>query len=180
VRKPLTEALAEWAGRPGLTIGHRPPTEARHDDPLRLRVLLVEDPLAMVAAVAVKWKLPRESSWSTVRAEGPRRDYALSVPLSAVGESPGTLSYYIEILDEKDNVLMRRGAPGEPFVLPLTAERARTPQSDSSPRPWYKRWWVWTVAGVLVAGATTAVVVSTARPDSTQVELGWEVKGAQP
>jgi hypothetical protein len=29
------------------------------------------------------------------------------------------------------------------------------------PRPWYSRWWVWTAAGVVVAGTVTAVLLST-------------------
>lgn len=183
VRKPLTEVLADWAGRPGLSVGHRTPQAAPHDQPLRLQVLVVEDPLTMVAAAAVSWKLPGGSSWSTLRAEGRKRDYTLLVPLPVEGARPGTLSYYVELLDENNNVLLRKGDPGSPLEVRLTGAAAPGPAapgpSPPASTPWYKRWWVWTIAGVLVAGATTAAVVVTTRPDSTQIELGWEVKGAQ-
>ena len=28
-------------------------------------------------------------------------------------------------------------------------------------KPWYSRWWVWTAAGVVVAGTVTAIVLTT-------------------
>jgi hypothetical protein len=40
-------------------------------------------------------------------------------------------------------------------------------QPSPSPRPWYRRWWVWTLAGVVVAGAvgvTLAVTRDTSQP----------------
>jgi hypothetical protein len=30
-----------------------------------------------------------------------------------------------------------------------------------APQPWYSRWWVWTIAGVAVAGSVTAAVLAT-------------------
>lgn len=35
----------------------------------------------------------------------------------------------------------------------------------AAPRPWYTRWWVWTAAGVVVAGAVTAAVLATRPSD---------------
>lgn len=33
------------------------------------------------------------------------------------------------------------------------------------PRPWFQKWWVWTIAGAVVAGGTTAAIIAT-RPAS--------------
>lgn len=39
---------------------------------------------------------------------------------------------------------------------------APVPQRETS-EPWYKKWWVWTIAGVVVAGAATATAVMVTR-----------------
>lgn len=41
---------------------------------------------------------------------------------------------------------------------------------EEAPDPWYRKWWVWTVVGVVVAGgATAAVVASQSTPDNGTV-----------
>jgi hypothetical protein len=42
---------------------------------------------------------------------------------------------------------------------------AFTPPPPNAARPWYTRWWVWTAAGVVVAGAVTAAVLATRPSD---------------
>jgi hypothetical protein len=48
------------------------------------------------------------------------------------------------------------------FAPPPPAPRLRT--------PWYARWWVWTIAGVVVAGSVTAAVLAT-RPRGTDADI---------
>jgi hypothetical protein len=38
-------------------------------------------------------------------------------------------------------------------------------------RPWYRRWWVWTLAGAVVLGGTTTAVVLTTRDRKTNYDL---------
>jgi hypothetical protein len=72
--------------------------------------------------------------------------------------------------------LLRQG-PLEVTLEAPPAERAPTTvRREPAATPWYKRWWVWTIAGVVVAGATAAAVASTAGPDASKLSLGWEVK----
>jgi hypothetical protein len=53
-------------------------------------------------------------------------------------------------------------SPGDEAVASaverMVASFAPLPPPDS---PWYKRWWVWTAAGVVVAGTVTAILVTT-------------------
>jgi tetratricopeptide (TPR) repeat protein len=45
---------------------------------------------------------------------------------------------------------------------PLAAAITKTPQPHpSSTQPIYKKWWLWTIVGAVVVGATTAAVVAT-------------------
>ena len=56
----------------------------------------------------------------------------------------------------------------EPFVGP--APRPAGPDGGPAPKPWFKRAWIWVVAGTLVAGAiTTGVVLGTRDPASSVV-----------
>jgi hypothetical protein len=41
-----------------------------------------------------------------------------------------------------------------------------------APRPWYSRWWVWTAAGTVVAGAVTAVLLATR---DSEPEPDWTI-----
>lgn len=50
----------------------------------------------------------------------------------------------------------------------LTASPRSDGNAEASPPPWYRRWWVWAVAGgVIVAGATAATVHATQPPAPT-------------
>jgi tetratricopeptide (TPR) repeat protein len=53
--------------------------------------------------------------------------------------------------------LLPQAAPAPLTVAAVPA--APTPTTDETPRPWYKRWYVWTAVGLLVAGGVAAGVV---------------------
>jgi len=46
------------------------------------------------------------------------------------------------------------------------------PRGTSAPG-WYTRWWVWVIAGAVVAGTVTAAVVAT-RPSGQRVDWSWK------
>jgi tetratricopeptide (TPR) repeat protein len=66
---------------------------------------------------------------------------------------------------------------------PATATRLRAPPVTEAPRshdtpapgpthsPFYKRWWFWTIVGVVVAGATTATVIAL-QPTDVEAPVG--------
>jgi hypothetical protein len=41
---------------------------------------------------------------------------------------------------------------------------AFSPPPPVATKPWYRRWWVWTAAGAVVAGSTVAIVLATRSP----------------
>ncbi len=51
----------------------------------------------------------------------------------------------------------------------LTLGLSRTPIEVVEERPWYRRWWVWTILGVVVVGAGTATAVALTSDDSESV-----------
>ena len=55
-------------------------------------------------------------------------------------------------------------APASRTVAPVWVDRA--PPAPARPAPWYRRWWVWAIAGAVVVGAgVTAGVVASARTE---------------
>jgi hypothetical protein len=189
IRAPLVKAQEDWAGRPGLTAVHRPPEEAAADQQLVLRTRVVEDPLKMVKAARVTYQLPGSATRSAIKigASG-EPEIVAGLPLPALKAKPGVLRYHIDLLDQKDNIVWRAGSPDSQHRITLTSDRAAAGMTESAEKgtpvtsapttstAWYKRWWVWAIAGAVVAGTATAVVVTTASPDRSTVGLGWEVK----
>jgi hypothetical protein len=177
IRAPLAAVLADWAGRPGLTAAHRPPAGVSDNDPLVLKVTVIEDPLKMVHAARVTYQLPGKKTSSSVKVEGRGPDLVAAIPLPALNVQPGELSYRMELLDRSGNILFSKGTPAAPLTVVVTARTAGAAPAgaEAAGTPWYKRWWVWTIAGAVVAGAATAVVVTSATPDASKVALEWEV-----
>jgi hypothetical protein len=108
IRKLLTQTLATWAGRPGLTVVHRPPAGAALGRELELVVKVIEDPEQMVFRLRVSYRLPGSESARQVETRESRRDNVLAIPLGKLG-TPGDLRYTVEVLDQNGNVLVRLG-----------------------------------------------------------------------
>ncbi len=43
---------------------------------------------------------------------------------------------------------------------------------EERPARWYQKWWVWTVAGVVLAGGVTATVLATRSGGTPQIGSG--------
>lgn len=173
VRAPLITARSDRAGRPGIVAVHRPPTSARYDEQLVLRIQVIEDPLDMVKGASVHYRLPGRGKPSTLGVGGDEKELVLALPLTVLGAHAGTLTYDINLLDVYNNVVWSKRAVDVQLVgdaPPVAA--AVTAESGS---PWYTRWWVWTIAGVVVAGAATAAIVVATQPNESDVAMSWEV-----
>lgn len=98
--------------------------------------------------------------------------YTAAVPQDQVSE-PG-LEYYIQASDEAGNMVMRGfsfsplmaivelGAPGmeeaEKGLAAASPEEGPFKLATEEPptKPWYKKWWVWTLVGAVVIGGAAA------------------------
>lgn len=75
------------------------------------------------------------------------------------------LEYYIEIYAPGGTLLAVAGKKDSPLsvalALPGAPEEAGNDGEDMmvAGSPWYKKWWVWTIVGVVVAGAVTGGVI---------------------
>jgi len=172
---PFARVRAGWGRRPGLTISHVAPREARCDQPLALRMTIVADELRLVRTARVVYSLP--GGLEERRELVPRGDtVVLDITPPSGGAAPGTLRYRLELLDKHGNVLTAAGTSTAPLTLHLPATDAPRPMVRGT--PWYRRWWVWTIAGVIVGGATAAAVIASRKSseDLSDVHVAWSVK----
>lgn len=72
------------------------------------------------------------------------------------------LEYYVQANDSDGLALARVGSPQAPSSLVINRQLIKAPDTkEVEPAPWYGKWWVWVIAGgvVAAAGATTFALV---------------------
>jgi hypothetical protein len=139
----------------------------------------LEDPDGWVAVVELyvrAFEQPYRKE-STVLKDGV---FSATLPTAALlqGASSAKLGYYLIGRNASGSPILSRGSADAPISVILTELvtpadlraleaplNGPTTPSSTAPTavasPWYARWWVWTVMGVLVVGgATTAIVLT--------------------
>jgi hypothetical protein len=174
IQVPLSQAQQDLAGKPGLTVALTGPASSPWDKPLHLVVRVVSDPLRMVHAARVVYSLPHQGTESTLKVRANDGDLVFRKVLPSRGMRAGVLRVRVETLDRVGNVLWQSS---EPLAVQLTGPRASAARAVDPPRPWYQEWWIWTLAGVVVTGATVGAIAATSSSGSTgDVRFGWSVQ----
>jgi len=120
-------------------------------------VATVTDEESGVAAVRLFFRSKGERSYreiNMIKEEGDQ--YHALLPGDAV-QSPG-IEYYLESEDRAGNRVQTLRSP-DFAPISVSVEHPLTPweRFQADDRPWYKKPWVWTVAGVLVLGAAASM-----------------------
>jgi tetratricopeptide (TPR) repeat protein len=124
-----------------VTIEHRSPAQQDHDTPLELTATLV-DPDRRSAGLVLAWRAGSRGLFHRVDTQNRGGTYSATVPAGDV--RPPAVEYYLEAVDQNHIAVAARGDAFAPLrvVVPET-------QSPSI----FTRWWFWTGAGVVLAGA---------------------------
>lgn len=69
--------------------------------------------------------------------------FVIFLPIPTAAEQPGSMDHHIQIAGET------------PLVLPPQEEEKLLEPVIS--KPWYKKWWVWTIAGGVAGGTAVAL-----------------------
>ena len=146
----------ESEGRPGwvppeqllrpATLDHDLPAEAPGGESLDLAVRL-DDPDNRVRSVVLAYRPADETGFVRVDAARTSQGFAATIPGDQI--APPVVEYYFEALDERGNVVGRRGDERIPMRIPVPGE--------DEGGVWTK-WWFWTLIGVGVA-ASVAIPV---------------------
>jgi hypothetical protein len=156
IRGPFAQALASSRARARLAFTHRAPERGRCDQPLHFVVELQTNPLQLAHGVRLVYWLPGATEASELWTAARRGNIVVTVPLQTVSARPGSLRYRLELLDEAENILQRRGTAEAPLTLALVA-RPRKPQPPPSGPS--SRTIAWAGGGLSVALAATTVVL---------------------
>ncbi len=137
-----------------LTLAHVAVPSSRPSHPIELKVTLT-DPDHLAKKVVVRYRKKGDTSFSELIAMGENGLLASQIPGMFV-VSP-EIEYYIAAVDEAGKALTTAGTEDQPLVIAVRED----PKPGNTPI--YKRWWFWTIAGVVVIGtvATIAAVVAT-------------------
>jgi tetratricopeptide (TPR) repeat protein len=147
----FAEARRLATGQKALALLHVPPGAVPRGEAAPVPVSVEFDATEMVAALALYYRPAGRGAYSTVR--GPRDTRQLAVPAAFLQNLRGgaSVEYYVIALDARDGELVTAGSAAEPFVFQVAPSPVET--RDTTGPAWYRRWWVWGIAGTLAGGA---------------------------
>jgi tetratricopeptide (TPR) repeat protein len=156
------QARASAALRPTPTIDLSWSRDLTVEDRIPIAVEVVADPHRFLEKARVRFRTKGNPTWQEQMIELPEEGSVtrIELPPAAPGsEQTEAVELYAIAYDEKDNEVLVWGSEKRPREIGLQYE---------APDPWYGQWWVWVVAGAVVAaGAGTAVFVVTREPPDT-------------
>jgi hypothetical protein len=148
------EARRRAADRPALTIELGWPRDRSVSDPVPFTVEVLADRRRLLSSAAVIWRARGSGSYRRTRFDlgGARALRRVELPPAAPrSQRPLVLEFYLVAYDQRGNEVYRWHDAQRPRELALRF----------SPRqPWYKRWWVWGIAGAALAGAVGAATAA--------------------
>jgi hypothetical protein len=156
-------------------IQYEPPTRsAPTGQPLTIDATITDNAEVLEAILFYRSLGASEYASVPMDALGQHR-YRAIIPSAEVAE-PG-VEYYIQASDRAGNMVMRgfafspllvtvapvlpgqemEQAGGTPEIVPTESPTERLAmKTDAGAKPWYKKWWVWAVAGGVVVAAAAA------------------------
>ena len=155
--------LAERAGRE-LEITW--PRTTRVGQPIPIDLETVADPARVLHRLELFSRVRGETTWRVAELTLPPPGARTRIYLPAVAADDDTaLELYGVAADPDGNQTLAWAAPTRPRELPLRFD---------PPTPWYRRWWVWAIAGGAVAvGAGVTTYALTWSPSGS---VGGEVR----
>lgn len=167
-REALREALRV---NPRIVANAHPPRLARLVEQVRQHDVAARVPQADELASLSRRAGVARLLWLDVRPRGGRVALRLATHDLAHQSYAAT-----EQLVESAQVPKRTAALAS-WSFGTVALTGRLPAAPVTTHPWYRRWWVWTTAGVVIAAVATAAVVATAPHNGFTFHLG--TSGAQ-
>lgn len=136
------------------------PSRLMTGEELPIDVEVVADPKAFLKRAALFYRQRGAPRWESTRFElapaGTRHQINLPPVASDRAEA---LELHLTAFDDRGNAVLEWGSERRPRELVLSSE---------PPTPWYGKWWVWAVAGgVVAAGAAAAAVAVSNEPGPT-------------
>jgi len=124
--------------------------DLRVGDAIPVDVEVVADPKGFLRRATLFVRTRGESTWRASDLALPAAgEYRRVVLPPIAGSSASAVELYLRAYDEAGNEVLDWASPERPREVPLRWD---------PPSPWYRKWWVWAIAGTVVAGVTGVVV----------------------
>lgn len=180
VRKPFDQLVKQNPKR--LEVRSLPPPHAQLGKPLVMTFDVVSDQVGLAKAIKVWYRRGEAGAYSTIRGalqgEGEHR-VRIPAPAWEAASDADTLSWYAVVEGDREAVLQTFGDAMHPAVLEVIDQATAEKLADAE-TSWYERWWVWTIiGGVVAAGATTAVVLTTTAEPSGPFDFAVDFSTAR-
>jgi hypothetical protein len=127
-------------------------------DPVPLDLEVVADPKAFLKAATVFVRTRGERVWRAADLAVIGRSKRVVLP-AVNATKPVSLELYVRGYDDHGNEVLAWADAAKPREIPLRYD---------PPEPWYRKWWVITIAGSVLVGGTAAIVYAATRepPDT--------------
>jgi hypothetical protein len=103
--------------QPSGDLIHTPPVEQATLTPVPIYAVLPDGLLA--SRLVVRYKPFGQTEWKSIDMRRVSKGYGIDLPCMDVGEVAGDLSYYIQALDEKGELIGSSGSRTQPFKVPI-------------------------------------------------------------
>ncbi|MBA3503553.1 MAG: hypothetical protein M4D80_10635 [Myxococcota bacterium] len=130
----------------------------RVGDPVPLDLEVVADPKSFLKTATVFVRTRGDAVWRAADLAVTGRSKRVVLP-AVSATKPVSLELYVRGYDDKGNEVLAWADASKPREIPLRYD---------PPTPWYRKWWVITIAGAaLIGGTGTIVYVATREPPDT-------------
>ena len=156
----------------GIASGRQPPTldlsyprDRRAGQALPITVEVIADPKSYLRRAELRWQKQDEATFESVPIQLPGIGKFVTTTIGPRTPEPTTdqnLRLYLVAYDDQGNEVLNVGDAQHPRELTLTYV---------APTAWYERWWVWAIAGTVVAGSVGTTVYLTTRSEPDNVPL---------
>ena len=127
-------------------------------DRIPLDLELLADPKSFVKAATVFVRTRGDATWRAADLAVTGRSKRIVLP-AVTATKPVSLELYVRGYDDHGNEVLAWADATKPREIPLRYD---------PPTPWYRKWWVITIAGSVLVGGTAAIVyVATQEPPDT-------------
>jgi hypothetical protein len=156
------QARSKAAERPPPAIDLGWPLGLLVDEPIPIDIEVLSDPLTFLRKARIFTRVKGSPEYRAADVSLPVSGQHLQVeipPQAAGSTGPELVDIYLVATDDRGNEVYQWGAPNRPREIPLRW---------APPDPWYGKWWIWAIAGTVVAaGASAAVFAATRTPGPT-------------
>ncbi len=144
------------------TLDVQVPDAPSSDSPFELAVLATGETAGLAAIVL----FIRDDAENRFRARTTTRSgNEFTAEVEIIGGEP--LEYYVEARAPSGHVLSSVGSAEDPHSITARVEPTSADDLDNGrvSRPWYRRWWVWTLVGAVIVGGTATGLAIGLQPE---------------